>query len=279
MPVRQQVSLGDTTAVLSGTSASDGVEPSALRDGVLTITAPGHPTLTVPVTPAAGAPLTNLFILNTQVEQSDVDAEEAAGSVCLGRFSQGAAPVALIALTTGDMHCCFTIRAVPSDGGDVVDRTFGNYSPWFRETASGPVLVSADNAFANEFGSFAGSGPPLQLFGWSGTAFIDVTRKHLDLVADDAKNYLALFNDPTEPEKVGFLAGYLADECLLGAATSTWSFIDQQRQLGHLVDQTDPAGALAVAGYELKLRQFVIAQGYCPDDMGQTASQISSPAE
>ncbi len=29
--VRQQVSLGDTTAVLTGTSASDGVEPSALN--------------------------------------------------------------------------------------------------------------------------------------------------------------------------------------------------------------------------------------------------------
>jgi hypothetical protein len=108
---------------------------------------------------------------------------------------------------------------------------------------------------------------------------VDVTRQHLDLVADDAQNYLALFNDPTQPEKLGFLAGYLADECVLGDATSAWSFIDQQRQLGRLVDPTDPASALAVAGYEPALRAFVVAHGYCPNDLGQTGSQASSPAE
>ncbi len=48
VPVRQQVTLGDTTAVLTGTSASDGVEPTALRDGVLTITRAGHTTVTLP---------------------------------------------------------------------------------------------------------------------------------------------------------------------------------------------------------------------------------------
>ena len=277
--VRQQVSLGDTTAVLTGTSASDGVEPSALRDGVLTITRAGHPTVTLPVTAPAGTPAIDLFILNTQVEQSDVDAEEAAGSLCLGRFGVDAAPVALLALTTGGAHCCFSVRAISSAGGAAVDHDFGNYSPWFRQTPSGPLLVSADNAFADQFGSFAGSGPPVQLFAWGSTALVDVTRQHLDLVADDAQNYLALFNDPSQPEKLGLLAGYLADECELGAAASAWSFIDEQRQLGRLVDPTDPASALAVAGYEPALREFVVAHGYCPEDFGQTASQPSSPDE
>ena len=77
----------------------------------------------------------------------------------------------------------------------------------FARPRRGPLLVSADNAFAYQFGSFAGSGPPIQLFTWNGIAFADVTRQHLDLVADDAQNYLALFNDPTQPEKLGFLAG------------------------------------------------------------------------
>jgi hypothetical protein len=279
VPVRQEVSLGDTTAVLTGTSASDGVEPSALRNGILTITHAGHATVTLPVTAPAGSPIVDLFILDTQVEQSSVDAQEAAGSLCLSRFRDGAAPVALLALTTGGAHCCVTVRAVPSDGGAAVDRSFGNYSPWFRQTASGPVLVSADNAFAYQFGSFAGSGPPIQLFAWTGAAFADVTSQHLDLVADDAQNYLALFNDPSEPEKLGSLAGWVADECVLGQSSTAWAFVDQQRQLGHLVDPTDPASALAVAGYEPALRQFVVAHDYCPDDLGETASQVSSPAE
>ncbi|HEY3925748.1 MAG TPA: hypothetical protein VGL75_14390 [Acidothermaceae bacterium] len=274
--VRQQVTLGETTAVLTGTSASDGVEPSALRDGVLTITRTGHPAVILPVTAPAGSPIVDLFILDTQVERSSLDAEEAAGSLCLGRFSNGAAPVALLALTTGGAHCCITVRAVSSAGGAAVDHAFGNYPPWFRQTASGPVLVSADNAFAYQFDSFAGSGPPIQLFAWSGAAFTDVTRQHLDLVSDDAHNYLTLFNDPTQPEKLGFLAGYVADECVVGDAASAWAFVDQQRQLGHLVDPDDPPPA---AGYEPALRQFVVAHGYCPGDSGQTASQLSSPAE
>jgi hypothetical protein len=276
--VRQEVSLGDTTAVLTGTSASDGVEPSALRDGVLTITRAGRTAVTLPVTPTPGSPIVDLFTLYTEAQESGTD-DETAGSLCLGRFSDGAVPVALLALTTGDMHCCSIVRAVPADGGAAVDHDFRNYSPWFRQTASGPLLVSADNAFAYQFGSFAGSGPPVQLFAWTGTAFADVTRQHLDLVADDAQNFLALFNDPSQPEKLGFLAGYLADECVAGDATSAWSFIDQQRQLGHLDDPTDPASALAVASYEPALRQFVVAHGYCPDDWGETTSQVSSPAE
>ena len=223
--------------------------------------------------------MVDLFILDTQVEQSDIDAEEAAGSLCLGRFSRGAAPVALLALTTGGMHCCFTIRAVPSDGGDVVDRDFGNYPPWFRETASWRRFSSAPTTRSPISSDRSPvPGRRLQLFGWSGTAFIDVTRKHLDLVADDAQNLpRACSTTRPQPEKLGFLAGYLADECVLGAATSTWSFIDQQRQLGPLVDRPTRSGALAVAGYEPALRQFVIAQGYCPDDLGETASQISFP--
>jgi hypothetical protein len=273
--VRQQVSLGDTTAVLTGTSASDGVDPSALHDGVLTITRARHPTVTLRVTAPAGTSVVDLFTIDTQAQRSNAD-DDTAGSLCLGRFSDGAAPVVLLALTTGGAHCCFSLRAVSAAGGAAVDHDFGNYPPWFRETAAGPLLVSADNAFAYQFGSFAGSGPPVQLFAWGGSALVDVTRQHLDLVADDAQNYLALFNDPTQPEKLGSLAGWVADECLVGKSSAAWAFVGEQLQLGHLVDPDDPAVA---AGYEPALRKLVIAHAYCPDDLGETASQPSSPAE
>jgi hypothetical protein len=260
VPIRQQVTIGDTTAVLTGTAASDGVEPSALRDGVLTITRAGRTTVTLPVTAPAGSPIVDLFILNTQAEQSSVDAQASAGSLCLSRFRDGAVPVALLALTTGGAHCCITVRAVPSDGGAVVDHAFGNYPPWLRQTSSGPLLVSADNAFAYKFGSFAGSGPPVQLFAWSGTAFTDVTRQHLDLVVADAQGYLGLYNDPSQPEKVGFLAGWVADECLAGKSGAAWAFVDEQQQLG-LTDPTDYPGP---GGYAAALHDFVVAQDYCP---------------
>jgi hypothetical protein len=278
-PVRQQVTLGDTTAVLTGTSASDGVEPSQLQGGLLTITRSGHPSVSLPITAPATSPIVDLFVLDTQTQHASTD-DGAAGSLCLARFGNGAVPVALIALTTGGAHCCITVRAVPADGGPTADRDFGNYGPWFRDVTSGaglvPVLVSADNAFAYQFTSFAGSGPPVQLVSWTGTAFADVTRRHLDVVRDDAQAYMSAYNDPAEPEKIGFLTGWVADECVAGEAASAWSFVDQQRQLGLLADPLDPAHA---SGYEPMLRQFVVSHGYCPPDFGVTGSQSSSPAK
>ncbi len=275
VPVRQQVSLGDTTAVLTGTTASDGVEPSALRDGVLTITRDGRTTVTLPLTAPAGAPMVDLFILETQAGHASTD-DETAGSLCLGRFRDGAVPVALLGLTTGGAHCCVTVRAVPADGGATVDHAFGNYPPWFRQISSGPVLVSADNDFAYQFASFAGSGPPVQLFSWTDTEFADVTRDHLDVVRDDAQSYLTAYNDPTQPEKLGFLTGYLADECVAGDATSAWNFFDQQWRLGRAVDLNDPT---ATTASEAAVRQFVVAHGYCPAALGETGSQARSPAK
>jgi hypothetical protein len=281
--VDQQVTLGDTTAALTGTSASDGVEPSELRGGVLTITRAGRPPVELPITAPAAASIVDLFILETQSGHAGPD-DETAGSLCLVRFSDGVAPVALIALTTGGAHCCITLRAVPADGEPAVDHDFGNYGPWLRNVSNGPttvpttvpVLVSADNAFAYQFTSFAGSGPPVQLFSWTGTAFADVTRRHLDVVRDDAQSYLAAYNDPTQPEKLGFLTGYLADECVAGEAPTAWNFVDQQWQLGRVSDLNDPTATTAT---EAAVRQFVVVHGYCPASLGITASRASSPTK
>jgi hypothetical protein len=261
-PVRQTVTLGDTTATLTGTSASDGVEPSALVGGSLTITTAGRTPVILPLTAPAGSLIVDLFTIQTQTENAstvveDVDTD---GSVCLARFSAGATPVALVGLTTGGVHCCTTVRAVPADGGAVVDHAFDNYQPWLRNTADGVVLVSADNAFAGQFSSFAGSGSPLQLFSWTGSAFADVTRRHLDLVLDDAQHYRAAYDDPAEPEKLGYLAGWVADECVAGATAAAWTFVDEQAQVGLLTDENYPAGG----NYEAQLRQFVTSHGYCP---------------
>lgn len=278
-PVRQEVTLGDTTAILTGTSASDGVEPSQLQGGLLTMTRSGRATVNVPITAPATSPIVDLFIVDTQSQHASTD-DETAGSLCLARFSDGAVPVALIALTTGGAHCCITVRAVPADGGPTADRNFGNYGPWVRDVTSGagliPVLVSADNAFAYQFTSFAGSGPPVQLVSWTGTAFADVTRRHLDVVRDDAQAFMSAYKDPAEPEKLGFLTGWVADECVVGDAASAWSFFDQQWQLGRAIDLNDPTAATA---NEAAVWQFVVSHGYCPPNFGVTGSQSGSPAK
>jgi hypothetical protein len=250
-PVRQVATLGDTTAVLTGTSASDDVEPSALVGGKVTLTTAGRTPVSSAITPLAGSSVVDLFTLQTEAEHDsttfgDVDTD---GSLCLVRFTAGATPVALIALTLGGVHCCVSVRAFAFDGNAPTDHAFGNYAPYVRQTPTGPVLVSADNAFANAFGSFAASGPAVQVTSWDAAGFTDVTAAHLELVRQDAASYLALYLDPTQPERLGYLAGWVGDECRLGNAATAWSFLARQTDLA--------------ASDITRMREFLVAHGYC----------------
>ena len=105
----------------------------------------------------------------------------------------------------------------------------------------------------------------------AGTGGMAVVRKIEGLPNSGPPN-----NDPTQPEKLGFLTGYLADECVAGEAPTAWNFVDQQWQLGHVSDLNDPT---AMTATEAAVRQFVVVHGYCPASLGITASRASSPTK
>jgi hypothetical protein len=252
---------------LTGTSIENSDQPNGLSGGALTITASGKQIVQLPIAPPAGSDATDLDVIGNGSSTSDD-----AGSLCLVRFTAGGPAIAFVALTTGGAHCCTVLRAVPADeSADVpaVDHDFGNYGPAVRTTERGPVLVSADNAFAYAFSSFAGSDPPVQVYTFRAGAYVDVTREHPTLVQADLADHWKLYNDPSSVERLGILAGWVADKCLLDparTAADAWAFADQQRAAGAL---TAPAGWPSGADFVAALQKLLDDAGYCtPEGAG-----------
>lgn len=259
--MQQSAALGDVTATLTGTSVENSEQPNGLSGGALTIRASGTQIVRLPIAPPAGSDATDLDIIGNGSSNMDD-----AGSLCLVRFTAGGPAIAFVALTSGGAHCCTVLRAVqavaPPDA-TAVDHDFGNYGPSMRTTASGPVLVSADNSFAYAFGSFAGSYPPVQVYTFRDGAFADVTREHPRIVQADLADHWKLYTDPSTTEHLGILAGWVADECLLDPAKKApdaWSFLDQQLAAGAL---TAPAGWPSGSDFITALHKLVDDDGYC----------------
>jgi hypothetical protein len=261
-PVHQSAALGDLTATLTGTSVESSGETDGLSGGVLTITASGQQIVRLPIAPPAGSDATDLDVIGGAATASSDDA----GSLCLIRFTSGGPAIAFVALTTGGAHCCTVLRAVPAAAATdarAVDHDFGNYGPAVRTTTTGPVLVSADNAFAYAFASFAGSYPPVQVYTFRAGAYADVTRENPSIVQADLADHWKLYNDPSSTERLGILAGWVADKCLLDPAKEAddaWAFVDQQRAAGTL---TATAGWPSGADFIASLHKLLDDGGYC----------------
>ena len=122
------------------------------------------------------------------------------------------------------------------------------------------VIVTADNAFAYKFASYAESAMPIKVLQFTAGRFVDVTRQDLGLVSADASNWWKAFNTNAPGTGLGQLAAWVADECVLGQSTNAWSTVDQFETNGRL---TGPAGWPEGAAYVQTLKTFLATQGYC----------------
>jgi hypothetical protein len=262
-PLKEAVTLDGTTAVLTGTTASKDFQPHGLANGRVAVTTGASTTVDYALTQADGV-LPQLWSIGGA--QDPATAQD--GALCLLAMPGGAAPVALVATTTGGAHCCTTVHALvpnPSDASEptVVDHDFGDFAPGLEQTPAGPIFVTADDAFSYEFASFAGSYPPIRLLSFTGKQYLDVTRDHPDLVQADAARHWTAFTSAQDVEPLGALAGWAADECLLDPtkhATQMWQTLQQLNTAGKLVS-TDgyPAGQAFID----TLRGFLAKYGYC----------------
>jgi hypothetical protein len=106
---------------------------------------------------------------------------------------------AVVSIYTGGAHCCFESLVVLVDGphaGRMLDRNWGD--PGFRgEWRDGRFeFVTADDRFAYQFTSFAGSGLPAKVWTIDDSGrFANVTSSRLDLVRADAKRYWKAYVD------------------------------------------------------------------------------------
>jgi len=276
-PVTVTVSSGDVTASLSGTARQTPLETGALTGAVLTVTVekslsrgalPLRRTMTVapPAAPDTSPPPDGEILPSSLVPASTPTAPST-GGLCLGRFPGARLPTVLLGFTTGFAHCCTVVRAVAvTDSGlaPAVDDDLGNVGGLVEADGTEAMVVTADNAFAYQFGSFAGSGFPLKLLQFAGGRFVDITRQRPDLIAADATKWWTAFTTSADTAQQGYggvLAPWVADECELGHEASAWATVNQLLQQGRLGPPSPwPDGAALVS----QMKTFLKAHGYCP---------------
>jgi hypothetical protein len=176
-------------------------------------------------------------------------------------------PEVLLNLYSGGAHCCYLAQVFSYDPGTMtyarVERNFGD--PGYRLASLGGrghrEFVSADDAFAYAFTDFAASGMPIQILGFSGGRFTDVTRQNPKLVVADAAKWLKAFRSTARhgyADSVGVVAAWAADEYLLGKRASADRQLRSWAAAGRLKSSDGPGGAAFVA----KLQTFLAKDGY-----------------
>ena len=274
-PVSTSVTLGLVSATLTGVKVTTPGDDPALTNPVLVVSQSvlSGPAVTQPfprgfgfrmaVTPPAQADAVIPWSIGPAPAQGSTSPPNS-DALCLADFPGFSLPTVLLGLDTGGAHCCSVVRAITlstTGQGHVVDDDVGNPAASLAADGHSAVIVTADNAFAYAFGSYAASGLPLKVlqFGPAGV-FTDVTRQHFDLVSNDAAMWWTTFNaDPGNG--LGVLAPWVADECVVGQATSAWSTVGQLQAQGRL---SGPVGWPTGAAYVSALKAFLAQHGYCP---------------
>jgi hypothetical protein len=143
----------------------------------------------------------------------------------------------LIDLTTGGAHCCSYSLIYHFDPVkqqySYLNHHWGNggYKLKTLDSNNVPKFVSQDDRFTYAFGSYAGSGVPLQIWQYRQGKMQDVTRQYPKLIYDNAYYWWQIYvkerkNDTAEYGR-GPLAAYLADKYLLGQGQDGWQRVQQ----------------------------------------------------
>jgi hypothetical protein len=185
-------------------------------------------------------------------------------ALCLALFPGESEPTVVLGLDTGNAHCCTVVRAIALSSAGLaaaVDDNAGNPGAGLEPDSDDAMIVTADNAFAYQFSSFAFSGLPLKLLQFSGGRFVDITSQRPDLLTADASMWLKLFTtNAGSGNGLGELAPWVADECSLGQSASAWAMVNQFEAQGKL---TGPPQWPSGAAYVQALKTFLAKQGYC----------------
>jgi hypothetical protein len=251
--------LGDVTATLTGTNTTTAGDDPALTAPELSV-AVGSSRFSETVAPPAQA---DTVIPWSLAPVPSTPSPPNSDALCLARFPGKNEPTVVLGLDTGLAHCCTVVRAItlsPEGLGTAVDDDVGNPGAALDAEGNDDVIVTADNAFAYQFASFAESAMPIKVLQFTGGHFVDVTGQDLGLVGADASKWWMAFNANSPGNRLGQLAAWVADECVLGQSTSAWATVDQLEANAEL---TGPAGWPENAAYVQALKTFLTTQGYC----------------
>jgi hypothetical protein len=132
-------------------------------------------------------------------------------------------PEVILDTYTGGAHCCFESSIVLTDGGHAgrtISHLWGDPGYKLISHAGAVAFRTADDRFAYEFTSFAGSGLPIQIdqIGANGR-MNDITGTRPDLITADAKVYWKAYTSERgkpDGDIRGVVAAWCADEYRLG---------------------------------------------------------------
>ena len=275
---RLTLELGGVKATFTAVAVAGeaGAGFSTVRHAGLTVTASGrlvHKAALVPpfgFSTVQGA--TTLMSLAGGVKGSAGGVK--GSTVCVARFG-GTSPetAVLVGTYSGGAHCCtwvYAYVAAPAQARSAKPlwQDIGNPGVRLRDYAGTTLLVTADNSFAYTFAPYAGSGMPVRTLELRGGKFVGTTREHLKLVAADARFWweqysrIVAHNRAEMGDGLGVFAPWVADECLLGKAETTWATARHLQEQGYFSPGLPgwPKGA----AYVKALRSFLVKGGYCP---------------
>jgi hypothetical protein len=202
--------------------------------------------------------------------QPTIDTPQALWAVDLDGDTE---PEVVVDLYTNGAHCClYSLIYRYVDGMPpayhAVPHAWGNVG-YRLEDLDGdglPEFHSADDRFAYAFTAYAGSGFPIQIWRYEGSAFEaglrDVTRDFPKLIRKDAVRWWKLYlrdRGTRHGDVRGVLAAWLADKYLLGERSDGWHKLALARRAGYL---TGPEGWPSGRRYVAALKSFLARLGY-----------------
>lgn len=186
-------------------------------------------------------------------------------SVRVIRLVPGGQPNVVLELYSGGAHCCsidqvFSYSPITSTYVKT-EHYFGNPPGVLRRlgTARRWRFVSSDDSFYYTFTDFADSGAPIQIWSFSGRAFVNVTRHYPNLIAADAARWLRFFNHDLA-NGVGLIAAWAADEELLGHDKRVQSLLATEARRHDL--RAGGTGLATGKRFITKLNRFLHRLGY-----------------
>jgi hypothetical protein len=175
-------------------------------------------------------------------------------------------PEVIVDLYTGGAHCCFYTLVYGFDAQ--ADRYRRDSELWnhpyrLRDFDHDGVLEfqTFDGRFDYAFACYACSVPPIQIWHFRGGHFSKVTRRFPRILARDAKRNYRRYRRARRLGK-GFLATYVAEECLLHRCRRGFRVVNRAYRRGDLRRagefDVDPSGKR----YIRVLRRFLRRTGY-----------------
>ena len=186
-------------------------------------------------------------------------------SVAIRNLDSDSEPEVVLDLYWGGAHCCWytqVYRYVSATGSySVRTHLWGNvdYRPADLDGDGQAEFVSADDRFAYQFTSFAGSGFPIRIWDYRDGRFSDVTRRFPARIRRDAhRQWHWASIKQSRGDNAGLLAAWTADECLMHHCRSAFRQLEvlrREHRLGLGWDRTARA-------YLRHLRGFLRRTGY-----------------